>query len=72
MSHEPCPECGCEHYLYRSSCDACQVRLYARVRTKDADWHVVELLRGIERDRGREHAERVRDVAARQRGKVKA
>lgn len=72
MSHESCPDCGCEHYLYRSSCDACQVRLYARVRTKDASARVVELLRDIERERGREHAERIRDLALRQRGKVKA
>lgn len=70
MSHESCPDCGAERSLYRSSCLACQVRLYARVQSADARAHVVELLRDLAEDRGREHAERIRDLALRQRGKV--
>lgn len=69
MPGESCPDCGAERYLYRSDCVACQVRLYARVHTQDGREHVVVLLRDLEDRRGREHAERVRDLALRQRGK---
>lgn len=68
MSHESCPDCGAERSFYRSSCLACQVRLYARVQSADARAHVVELLRDLAEQRGREHAERVREIALRQRG----
>lgn len=68
MREDTCPDCGAERWIYRSSCLACQVRLYARVQTADARAHVVELLRDLAEDRGREHAERIRDIALRQRG----
>lgn len=72
MREDACPDCGAERWIYRSSCLACQVRLYARVQTADARSHVVELLRDLADGRGREHAERVREIALRQRGKVRA
>ncbi len=73
MHADPCVLCGCERSLYRSDCPACTARLQLAAeraaRSAGALAAAVDALRAIEREHGRDVAERVREQGAMQRGR---
>lgn len=67
MHPDACQSCGADPWRYVTGCDACEARLYARVRVRTARDVLVSALRRIEVDSGRAFAERVRQQAIEQR-----
>lgn len=68
---DPCQSCGCDPWRYVTGCDACEARLYARVRGSAARDVLVSALRRLEAGRGRAFAERVKQQAVEQRARFR-